>query len=70
MPTVNGRIVIIVIGLTFCINVLFGIIIARSTYRALTHNDPDQYLRVVFLNDSLERIRSAILNEVISWSNI
>lgn len=68
--TANGRVVVLVIGLTFCLNVLFGVIIARATYRAITRNDPEQYLRVVFLNDSLERIRAAILSEVISWSNI
>lgn len=70
MPTANGRVVILVLLLTFTLNFLFGILIARATYRAMTNGNSDQFLRIVFLNDSLERIRSAILGEVISWGAI
>jgi hypothetical protein len=66
----SGRITIVVLCLTWCINFLFGILIARAMYRAMVHQDTSEYLKVVFLNDSLERIRSAITGEVISWSNI
>lgn len=68
--TVNGRVVILVLLLTFTLNCLFGVLIARATYRAMKHNDSEQFLRIVFLNDSLERIRSSIINEVTSWSAI
>lgn len=70
MRTHNGSITIVVLCLTWSINLLFGILVARATYRAMTQRDPQQYLRLVLLNDSLERIRTAVLNEAISWGGI
>lgn len=66
----NGRITLLIILLTWTLVALFGILIARATYRAMIHNDTQQYVQVVFLNDSLERIRTAIINEVASWASI
>ena len=41
-----------------------------DVWRAYTTRDTDQYLKIVYLNDSLERIRSAIAGEVISWGGL
>lgn len=65
-----GNVTLTVLLLTFAINALFGVLIARAVYRAYTTRDTDAYLRVVYLNDSLERIRTAITGEVISWGGI
>lgn len=72
MPTEapNGTIVIIILCMTWCLNVLFGILIARATYRALTLSDPNQFYRMVLLNDALDRIRNAVVNEAASWVSV
>lgn len=70
MRTHNGSITIVVLCLTWCINMLFGILVARATYRAITQRDPQAYLHLVLMNDHMERIRSFILNEAISWGGI
>lgn len=69
-PQTHGNITILVLLLTFTLNALFGILIARACWRAYSRKDTDEYLRVVFLNDSLERIRDGVLREAISWSTI
>lgn len=69
-PQTHGNITILVLLLTFCLNSLFSILIARACWRAYTRKDTDEYLKVVFLNDSLERIRDGVLREAISWSAI
>lgn len=69
-PQPNGMITVAVLCLTWCINILFGILIARATYRAMIRRDPGDYMRCVLLNDSLDRIRNAVVNEVASWSAI
>jgi hypothetical protein len=66
MPT-PPRIPLIIVALTFAVNMLFGVLIARAVYRAYTSGDPSGYLRIVYLNDSLERIRNAVASEVVSW---
>jgi hypothetical protein len=65
-----GNVTLTIVLLTFVINALFGVLIARAVWRAYTTRDTDQYLKIVYLNDSLERIRSAIAGEVISWGGI
>lgn len=69
-PTTPGNVTMIVLLLTFAVNALFGVLIARAVYRAYISRETDQYLRIVYLNDSLERIRSAITSEVISWGDV
>jgi len=64
----SGAITIAVLCLTWCLNMLFGILIARATYRAITRKDSMAFYRVVILNDSLERIRHAVVNEVATWA--
>jgi len=66
----TGGITILVLLLTFTLNALFGILIARAVWRAYALKDTDEYLKVVFLNDSLERIRDGVVREIISWSSI
>lgn len=71
MPTQpSGAITITVLLMTWCINLLFGILIARATYRAMILQDANQYLRLVILNDSLDRIRVAVVNEISHWGNV
>jgi hypothetical protein len=71
MPTAaTGGVTIIILVLTWCINLLFGVLIARATYRAMIRHDTTEYLKVVILNDSLERIRSAIIGEMVGWSGV
>jgi len=70
MTEQSGSITIVILMLTWAINLLFGILVARATYRAMVAQDSTQYLRVVILNDSLERIRSAIVGEMIGWSGV
>lgn len=71
MPTQTpGMIVLVVLCTTWILNVLFGVLIARATYRALIHQDPHSFVRCVLLNDSLDRIRNAVVNEAASWSNV
>lgn len=69
-PNATGNVTLLVLILTFCLNSLFGILIARACWRAYARKDTDEYLHVVFLNESLERIRNAVIHEVISWSSI
>lgn len=66
----TGNVTILVLVLTFCLNSLFSILIARACWRAYTRKDSDEYLHIVYLNDSLERIRGAITHEVLSWGSI
>lgn len=66
----SGSIVLAVLCITWCLNVLFGILIARATYRAVTRKDPHAFFRLVLLNDSLDRIRNAVVSEVSTWSAI
>lgn len=66
----SGAITVAVLCLTWAINMLFGILIARATYRAMIRKDPNDFMRCVLLNDSLDRIRNAVVNEIASWSNI
>jgi hypothetical protein len=66
----NGSIVVAVLCCTWVLNVLFGILIARATYRAMIRKDPMEYMRLVLLNDSLDRIRNAVVGEVASWAAI
>ena len=70
MRTQNGSVTIVVLCLTWAITCLFGILIARATYRAMSLRDPQQYYHLVLLNDSLERIRAAVLGEAITWGSI
>lgn len=71
MPTQpTGMIVLVVLCTTWILNVLFGVLIARATYRALIHQDANSFVRCVLLNDSLDRIRSAVVNEAATWSSI
>lgn len=70
MPQTHGGVTILVILLTFCLNSLFGILIARACWRAYSRRDTEEYLHIVFLNDSMERIRSAVIHECISWAAI
>jgi len=67
MNTPTGGITIAVLCLTWMINLLFGILIARATYRAMIRHDSTSYMYCVILNDSLDRIRNAVINEVASW---
>lgn len=69
-PNATGNVTILVILLTWSLNALFGILIARACYRAYTHKDTDEYLRIVLLNDSLETIRNVVIKELISWGTI
>lgn len=69
-PQTHGNITILVLLLTFTLNALFGILIARACWRAYSRQDTEEYLKVVFLNDSLERIKDGVLRECISWSSI
>lgn len=69
-PNATGNVTILVILLTWSLNALFGILIARACYRAYTLKDTDEYLRIVLLNDSLETIRNVVLKELMSWSAI
>ncbi len=69
-PNASGGITILVLLLTFTLNALFSILIARAVWRAYVRKDTDEYLKVVFLNDSLERIRDGVVRECISWGNI
>ena len=66
----TGSVTLLVLILTWTLNSLFGILIARACWRAYTLRSTDEYLHIVFLNDSLERIRSAVIHELISWSSI
>lgn len=66
----SGSITLIVVLTTWAITVLFGILIARATYRAMMHQDSNSYMRCVILNDSLDRIRNAVINEIASWGNV
>jgi len=72
MPTnqPSGAITIAVLLLTWCLNLLFGILIARATYRAMIRQDSSDFIRCVLLNDSLDRIRNAVVNELAGWSAI
>lgn len=46
MPTQpSGMITVAVLMLTWCINCLFGILIARATYRAMIRKDPNDFMR-------------------------
>lgn len=69
-PQTHGNVTILVILLTFCLNSLFGILIARACWRAYSRKDTDEYLRVVLLNDSLETIRNVVIKEMMSWATI
>lgn len=66
----SGAITIAVLCLTWVLNMLFGILIARACYRAMIRKDASDFMRCVLLNDSLERIRNAVVNELASWGNI
>jgi len=66
----HGSVTILVLLLTFALNSLFGILIARACWRAYVRQDADEYLKVVFLNDSLERIRDGVLKEMLSWGSL
>jgi len=66
----SGSVTILVLILTFCLNSLFSILIARACWRAYSRKDTDEYLHIVYLNDSLERIRNAVIHECLSWSSI
>ena len=46
------------------------ILIARACWRAYTRHSTDEYLHIVYLNDSLERIRNVVIHEIISWGSI
>lgn len=69
-PNTSGNVTIMVLIFTFCLNGLFGILIARACWRAYTLRSTDEYLHIVFLNDSLERIRNVVIHEIISWASI
>ncbi len=66
----SGSITIAVLVMTWCITFLFGILIARATYRAMIRQDATAFMRVVLLNDSLERVRNAVVGEVATWAAI
>ena len=66
----HGGVTLLVLLLTFCLNSLFGLLIARACWRAYSRKDTDEYLHIVYLNDSLERIRNAVIHECLSWSSI
>ena len=66
----SGGVTILVLLMTFCLNGLFSILIARACWRAYTLRSTEEYLHIVFLNDSLERIRNVVIHECISWSSI
>ena len=66
----TGSITILVLLFTFCLNGLFSILIARACWRAYTLHSTDEYLHIVYLNDSLERIRNVVIHEILSWASI
>ena len=66
----NGIITVYVSLLTLAIFGLFGILIARATYRAMVTRDTTAYMRVIVLNDKLDDMRSVIANEVASWGAV
>ena len=66
----SGGVTIMVLLLTFTLNSLFGLLIARACWRAYTQRSTDEYLHIVYLNDSLERIRNVVIHELLSWSSI
>lgn len=69
-PNATGNVTLLVLILTFCLNSLFSILIARACWRAYTRRSTDEYLHIVYLNDSLERIRNVVIHECLSWANI
>lgn len=70
MKTPPLPMIMMVTLMTFCINVLFGILIARATARAILNQDTTAFMRVIILNDQLDRIRNVIVNEVASWGTV
>ena len=66
----TGGVTLLVLLLTFTLNSLFGILIARACWRAYTLHSTDEYLHIVYLNDSLERIRNVVIHEILSWASI
>ena len=65
----NGIITVYVTLTTLAITFLFGILIARATYVAFVTHDSNAFLRVIVLNDLLDSLRSAVVNEVASWGS-
>lgn len=70
MKTPPLPMIMMVTLMTFCINVLFGILIARATARAILNQDTTAFMRVIILNDQLDRIRNVVVNEVASWGTV
>lgn len=66
----NGAITVVVLLLTGAITMLFWVLIARATYRSMILQDSNAYMRCIILNDTLDRIRNAVANEVAAWAKI
>jgi hypothetical protein len=67
MTAPSGTITIAVLCLSWCINMLFGILIARAIYQAIVKQDTNAYLNCVRLNDTLDTLRNTIANTVAGW---
>lgn len=66
----SGRVAMLVLALTWAITLLFGILITRALYRSMITKDASAFYRMVIMNDTLDRIRDAVMKEAISWSAI
>lgn len=55
--------------LTLAIVTLFGLLMCRSFYRSVIGGDKSAFYRLVYINDSLDRMKQCVVNEAASWSN-
>lgn len=59
---------ILIIILTFCVTTLFGMLIARTTHRAMLQNNPDVFGRAMLHCNRLDTIRDLVIGEQISFN--
>lgn len=62
-------VVLIVTALTFLITILFAVLAARSFYRSMVAKDTSAFYRLIYINDSLDRMRQCVANEAAGWAS-
>lgn len=59
---------ILIIVLTWCVATLFGMLISRTVYSAMTQSNPDVFGRAMLHCNRLDTIRDLVIGEQISFN--
>jgi len=68
-PNTPPVVIVVTTLLTLAITALFALLSTRAFYRAVVAKDPNAFYRLIYINDSLDRIRTCVANEAASWQS-